>query len=291
MDSRPICLEVRGPAFGAELILAGEPRVLPPPVNVIGVNVSAIDMGMALDTIEYWIDSNARQYVCVAGVHGVIESQRDEALREIHNRAGMVTPDGMPLVWASRLFGRKLVSRVCGPDLLPACCERSVKRSWRHFFYGGALGVPELLEQQLTQCYPGLNVVGGISPPFRPLTDQEDDEVVREINATSPDIVWVGLSTPKQEKWMANHVGRLQASVLIGVGAAFDFHTGRKRRAPGWMQRGGLEWLYRVRTEPRRLWKRYAVTIPLFLGHIFLQATGLRSYGTPDTRGTSEVPG
>jgi len=182
-----------------------------------------------------------------------MECQRDPELRRIYNASGMTTPDGMPLVWLSRLHGYHHVDRVYGPDLMLALCERSVKRGYRHFFYGGAEGVPEHLAARLQSRFPGLIVAGTYSPPFRPLRPEEDEQIVQLINETSPDIVWVGLGSPKQERWMAEHIDRLTAPVLIGVGAAFDFHTGRKPQAPRWMQRSGLEWLFRLLTEPRRL--------------------------------------
>lgn len=201
-------------------------------VNILGVGVGAINMAMTLETIEGWIARRESHYVCVTGVHGVMESHRDEAVRRIHNAAGLVTPDGMPLVWLSRLKGFRHVERVYGPDLMLVLCERSLERSYSHFFYGGGEGVPEQLAAKLRQRFPGLRVAGGYSPPFRPLTSQEDAQVVQMINEASPDVVWVGLSTPKQEHWMVAHVGRLTAPVIIGVGAAFDFRSGRKRQAP-----------------------------------------------------------
>jgi N-acetylglucosaminyldiphosphoundecaprenol N-acetyl-beta-D-mannosaminyltransferase len=241
-------------------------------VDVLGVNVSAINMDMALGSIQGWIESGDHQYVCVTGVHGVMESQSDESLRAIHNRAGLVTPDGMPLVWLSRLRGAKHVQRVYGPDLMDACCEVSVRHGWRHFFFGGAPGVAELLADRLRRRFPSLKIVGTFSPAFRPLTELEDEEVVRLINEARPDIVWVGLSTPKQERWMAAHHNRLQASVLLGVGAAFDFHAGLKRQAPRWMQRIGMEWSFRLATEPRRLWRRYLTNNPRFAWNLMRQA-------------------
>ena len=244
--------------------------------NILGVGVSALNMTMALEVIEGWIERREPHYVCVTGVHGVMESQRDENLRRIHNRAGLVTPDGMPLVWLSRLKGFRHVERVYGPDLMLALCERSAAKGYRHFFYGGAEGVPEQLASVLQKRFPGLQVAGTFSPPFRPLTPEEDDQIIQMINEAAPDIVWVGLSTPKQERWMAEHVGRLTAPVLIGVGAAFDFLTGRKPQAPRWMQRAGLEWLFRLLTEPRRLWRRYLINNPLFVALVVLQALGVR---------------
>jgi N-acetylglucosaminyldiphosphoundecaprenol N-acetyl-beta-D-mannosaminyltransferase len=228
--------------------------------------------------IEGWIAQGERQYVCVSGIHGVMESQRDDRLRAIHNAAGMVTPDGMPLVWLSRWKGFRYVERVYGPDLMLACCERSVAMGYRHYFYGGDAGVPEQLVARLQARFPGLEVVGGYSPPFRALTVQEDDEIVDRINAARPDVVWVGLSTPKQERWMSEHRDRVNAPVFIGVGAAFDFHAGLKPQAPLWMQRNGLEWLFRLCKEPRRLWRRYLRNNPMFVWHIMLQSLGIREY-------------
>jgi N-acetylglucosaminyldiphosphoundecaprenol N-acetyl-beta-D-mannosaminyltransferase len=234
-------------------------------VDVLGVHVSAVDMDQTLDILDRWITEGHREYVCVSGVHGVMESRRDEALRTIHNRAGLVTPDGMPLVWWSQWCGARHTRRVYGPDLLLACAERSITTGYRHFFYGGQEGVADLLSQRLSRRFPGLAVAGTYAPAFRPLSRDEDDAVVRRINDAAPDIVWVGLGTPKQEQWMAEHVGRLDAPVLIGVGAAFDFHAGLKSQAPRWMQRSGLEWLFRLSTEPERLWKRYLINNPAFL--------------------------
>jgi N-acetylglucosaminyldiphosphoundecaprenol N-acetyl-beta-D-mannosaminyltransferase len=250
-----------------------------PRANILGVGVSALNMAMALEIIEGWIERREPHYVCVTGVHGVMESQRDGELRRIHNRAGLVTPDGMPLVWLSRLQGFHHVERVYGPDLMLALCERLAAKGYRHFFYGGAEGVPEQLASVLQKRFPGLQVAGTFSPPFRSLTADEDDRIVQMINAAAPDIVWVGLSTPKQKRWMAGHRERLTAPVLIGVGAAFDFLTGRKPQAPRWMQRAGLEWLFRLLTEPRRLWRRYLINNPLFVALVVLQALGVRRYG------------
>ncbi|OFW17197.1 MAG: glycosyl transferase [Acidobacteria bacterium RIFCSPLOWO2_12_FULL_67_14] len=242
--------------------------------DVLGVPVSALTRAHALDTIDLWIRRRTPHYVCVTGVHGVMESQRDEELRKIHEMAGMVTPDGMPLVWLAHAKGLSSVERVYGPDLMLACCEAGVSKGYRHFLYGGAPGVGERIAQRLSRRFPGLVVAGMYSPPFRPLTSDEDAALVDRINETRPDIVWVGLSTPKQERWMAAHVGRVEAPVLIGVGAAFDFHAGIKRQAPRWMQRSGLEWSFRLATEPRRLWKRYATNNPQFVWKIAIQMIG-----------------
>jgi N-acetylglucosaminyldiphosphoundecaprenol N-acetyl-beta-D-mannosaminyltransferase len=249
-----------------------------PRVNILGVGVSAINIEIALRTIDEWIARRDPHYVCITSVHGVMESQRDLALLQIHNRAGMVTPDGMPLVWLSRLMGFSSVERVYGPDLMLAVCRRSVEKGYRHFLYGGAPGVADTLATRLQARFQGLHVVGSDAPPFRPLSPAEDRAAEECINAARPDIVWVGLSTPKQEHWMASHVGRLTAPVLIGVGAAFDFHAGLKKQAPRWIQRNGLEWLFRLSTEPRRLWHRYLINNPWFLWLILHQLLRRRTY-------------
>jgi N-acetylglucosaminyldiphosphoundecaprenol N-acetyl-beta-D-mannosaminyltransferase len=251
---------------------------VPPRVNILGVGVSAVNMKLALQTIDDWISKHEAHYVCVTGVHGVVESQRSEDLRRIHNTAGMVTPDGMPLVWLSHLKGYTFVERVYGPDLMLAVCEHSLSLGYRHFLYGGGSGVPELLAKKLKSRFPELKVVGSFSPPFHALTTEEDNQVVDMINAAHPDIVWVGLSTPKQELWMAGHVAKLSPSVLVGVGAAFDIHAGVKKQAPYWIQRRGLEWLFRLANEPRRLGRRYLINNPVFILLTLAQALGIKKY-------------
>jgi N-acetylglucosaminyldiphosphoundecaprenol N-acetyl-beta-D-mannosaminyltransferase len=247
-------------------------------VNILGVGVSAINMASALALIERWIASRRRHYVCITGVHGVMESQRDPDVRRIHNAAGLVTPDGMPMVWLAWAAGHRGADRVYGPDLMLAVLERSVERGYRHFLYGASDETLARLEANLLARFPGLDIVGTHSPPFRPLTAEEDAAVVEIINAARPDVVWVGLSTPKQERWMAEHRDRLEAPVLVGVGAAFDFHAGVVRQAPRFIQRSGFEWLFRLLMEPRRLWRRYLRNNPAFLWSIAGQKLGLRRY-------------
>jgi N-acetylglucosaminyldiphosphoundecaprenol N-acetyl-beta-D-mannosaminyltransferase len=234
-------------------------------VDILGVGVSAINLNDAVATIERWIGERSYNYVCITGVHGVMESRRDRRLRNIHNEAGMVTPDGMPLVWLSHLLGKTRTERVYGPDLMKKMTALSSLRGYRQFYYGGAEGVADRLKQVLVGADPELEVAGTLCPPFRELTPNEDRAVVDAINAARPHIVWVGLSTPKQEFWMAKHLGRIEAPVMIGVGAAFDFLAGTKRQAPVWMQRNGLEWLFRLCSEPRRLWRRYLYIVPGFV--------------------------
>jgi N-acetylglucosaminyldiphosphoundecaprenol N-acetyl-beta-D-mannosaminyltransferase len=247
-------------------------------VNILGVGVDPITKSIAVDIINGWIERGEQHYICVTGVHGVMESQHDERLRQIHNKAGLVTPDGMPLVWLSAMKGYHGVERVYGPDLMLTLCKECTSLGYRHYLYGSTPDVIERLAQNLQQQCPAINIVGAYSPPFRLLTPDEDDEVVRQINITDPHIIWIGLSTPKQEYWMANHLGKILAPVMIGVGAAFDFHAGTKRQAPRWMQRIGMEWLFRLCNEPRRLWKRYLVNNPQFILLVLAQELGIKHY-------------
>lgn len=248
-----------------EALTARRSRPPIPRIGVLGVGISAVTMQMAVDEISRWIQDGEQHYVCVTGVHGVMESQRDAELRQIHNDSGLTTPDGMPMVWAGRRAGAAHIERVYGPDLMLALCAVAAENGWSSFFYGGRDGVPELLARRLAGRFPGLRVAGWLTPPFRALSADEDREVAEIINAARPDLLWVGLSTPKQEHWMASHLGRVCASALLGVGAAFDIHAGLVSQAPLWMQRTGLEWLYRLTREPRRLWRRYLCNNPRFL--------------------------
>jgi N-acetylglucosaminyldiphosphoundecaprenol N-acetyl-beta-D-mannosaminyltransferase len=245
-------------------------------VDVLGVGVSAINMDLAVAEITRWVASRDRHYVCVTGVHGVMESQRDPELLRIHNASGLTTPDGMPMVWAGRRAGASWMDRVYGPDLMLAVLARAAERGWRSYLYGGNEGVPELLAEKLVARMPDLQIAGTYSPPFRPLTPEEDEAIVEKINAAGADLVWVGLSTPKQERWMAAHVGRLTAPAMFGVGAAFDFHAGLVPQAPPLLQRHGLEWFYRLTKEPKRLWRRYLRNNPAFVAKIIRRRPYLR---------------
>jgi N-acetylglucosaminyldiphosphoundecaprenol N-acetyl-beta-D-mannosaminyltransferase len=243
--------------------------------NILGVGVSAVNMETAVQTIFDWIDREERHYVCVTGVHGVIESQKSPDLRKIHNEAGMVTPDGMPLAWLLKVAGFQHSDRVCGPELMPNVFVRSQRRVVRHFLYGGSPKALELLRGRMMELAPEARIVGIYSPPYRALTEEEDANIVTAINSSEADIVWVGLSTPKQERWMADHRTRLSAPVLIGVGAAFDMHAGQIRRAPLFLRRTGFEWTYRLLLEPRRLWRRYLSNNPRFVALVAMQLVGL----------------
>lgn len=242
-----------------------------PTVDVLGVPIAAVDRSRAADCIEAWIRERRKTFVTVTGVHGVMESQDRPDVAAAHRAAGMCVADGMPMVWVGKLSGHKNIRRVYGPDLMLEICRRSVDRGYTHFFYGGKDGVPDLLREKLAARFPGLRVVGVQSPPFRPLDAAEEEELRRTIERLRPDVLWVGLSTPKQERWMAAHVGRLDAPVMIGVGAAFDMHAGLLRQAPGWMQRAGLEWFFRLCMEPRRLWRRYLRNNPRFVARMLGQ--------------------
>jgi N-acetylglucosaminyldiphosphoundecaprenol N-acetyl-beta-D-mannosaminyltransferase len=256
----------------------GDAQVPRKRVNVLGVLVDATNLVDGTASIMRWIAEKRRTYVCVTGVHGVMESQRQPDLKTVHNAAGMVTPDGMPLVYISRAEGHASCTRVYGPDLMLEVLRASAERGYRHFFYGTTPQTLDRLTGRLRQKFPALKIAGTYAPPFRPLSDAERADVVAQMNESSPDIIWVGLSTPKQERWMAEYREYLDAPILIGVGAAFDFHAGTVRQAPAWMQPLCLEWLFRLLVEPKRLWKRYFVNVPQFMFYLAIQELGLKRY-------------
>jgi N-acetylglucosaminyldiphosphoundecaprenol N-acetyl-beta-D-mannosaminyltransferase len=247
-------------------------------VNVLGVGISVLNLGTALDAIAAAVRERRKGYICVTGVHGVMEAQDDAAFKKILNAAFLCTPDGMPMVWAGKLNGHRDMARVYGPDLLLDVCAWSETSGARHFFYGGAEGVAQELAQKLKAKFPKLAVAGTFTPPFRALNATEEKNLAEQVAAAAPDIFWVGLSTPKQEKFMAEYLPKLDVTLMVGVGAAFDFHSGRTKQAPRWMQRGGLEWFYRLCSEPRRLGRRYLQNNPLFVGKFFMQLTGFKKY-------------
>ena len=250
---------------------------VPPRVNVLGVGVHAVHPQLAVDLLENAVAEGRKGYVCVTGVHGVMESQEDEALRRIHNESLLTVPDGMPTVWVGRLAGQRAMRRTYGPDLMVDVCEQSVATGRRHFFYGGKEGVADELRDNLQKRFPGLIVVGTYCPPFRPLSEEEEADLAARIGDLQPDYLWVGLSTPKQERFMASH-RELDVKVMLGVGAAFDLHTGRMVDAPDWMKAMGLQWLHRLCQEPTRLARRYLINNPRFLWKIALQLCRIRHY-------------
>jgi N-acetylglucosaminyldiphosphoundecaprenol N-acetyl-beta-D-mannosaminyltransferase len=210
-----------------------------------------------------------------------MEAQSDLEFRQILNRAYINAPDGMPMTWVGHLQGFEKMDRVFGPDFMTAMCRLSVKRGYRNFLYGGKPGVAELLREALQRKFPGLQVVGTYTPPFRSLTPKEEDEILAQVREAKPHILWVGLSTPKQERFMAHYVERLQVPLLMGVGAAFDYHTGHIRDCSDWVKRTGLQWMHRLMQDPSHLWRRYFRNNPAFLWHIAWQISGLREYPHP----------
>ena len=254
------------PIDDARAALTGDPALPPPTVDVLGVPLALTDYERTMDWMDATIQQHGKGYICVAATHTVVATQDDPELRAAVCNASLVVPDGQPVVWAMNALGNNLTNRVYGPDLMAKYCERSALTGARMFLYGGRnQGVLVQLALNLRRRFDGLQIVGGYSPPFRPLSDEEIDAVVAEINHAKPDVVWVGIGVPKQEKWMAALRDRIDAPVLVGVGAAFDFHAGLVPQAPAWMQSAGLEWLFRLSKEPRRLWKRYLTYNPRFV--------------------------
>ena len=246
-------------------------------VSILGVEISAVNLGLVVELIDTWIREGKVSYICVVPAHSVMDAYNDSEFRSILNSSGLTTPDGMSVVWILKLQGHKEVDRVCGSDLMLAVCRYGMERHYRHYFYGGGPGVAEALASRLTVRFEDIQIAGIHSPPFRKLTDDEDQAEIEKINSTNPDIVWVGISSPKQERWMVEHLGKIEAPVMIGVGAAFDFLSGKKPQAPRWIQRSGFEWLFRLATEPKRLWPRYR-QYPLFVWLVLLQLLGLKEF-------------
>lgn len=246
--------------------------------DVLGVKVSAINMSLAVSMADRWIATGNPGYVCVTGVHGVMEAQTDPEFLRILNHAAINTPDGMPMTWVGRLQGHHHMDRVYGPDFMTAMCRLSVERGYRNFLCGGEPGVAELLSESLQRRFSGLQIVGTYTPPFRALNSEEEMELVVRVRDSRPHILWVGLGTPKQERFMAQYLHRLQVPLLVGVGAAFDFHTGRLRECSDWVKRAGLQWTHRLMQDPKRLWKRYLLGNSSFLWHLAWQLSGLRHY-------------
>jgi N-acetylglucosaminyldiphosphoundecaprenol N-acetyl-beta-D-mannosaminyltransferase len=245
--------------------------------NILGVRINAINMAQALDIIGGWLDQREPHYVCVTPAHVIMDCCWNPSLKGVINGSGLTTPDGMSIVWLLRLNGYRHVQRVYGSDLMLGVCRISEGRGWRHFFYGGVPGVADTLVDRLVARFPRLQIAGTYTPPFRPPTDEEEDSILKLIQESRADVLWIGISSPRQEQWMADHIGKLDIPVLVGVGAAFDFLSGRKKQAPLWMQRSGLEWLFRLASEPQRLWKRYA-QYPLFALLVLMQYLGITRY-------------
>ena len=245
-----------------------------PTFRVLDVPVHAVQIPDAISQIKAWISGGVKgRYIAVTGMHGIAESRRDDTLRSALNSADLVVPDGMPLVWLGRWYGHALKRRVYGPELMETFC-RETGSTFRHFFYGGASETAGRLANSLRQRY-GIVVAGTYCPPFRLLNEEEQREVASRIEEASADILWVGLSTPKQEKWMHENRSKLDVPVMLGVGAAFDINSGTTRQAPIWMRENGLEWLFRLVTEPKRLWRRYLISIPKAAALVLMELAGI----------------
>jgi N-acetylglucosaminyldiphosphoundecaprenol N-acetyl-beta-D-mannosaminyltransferase len=241
--------------------------------DVLGVRVDAVQIEELAVRIEEWThEAGRRRTIAATSMHGIVEAQRDPSFKQILNSMDAVAPDGMPLVWLGRSAGHDLPRRVYGPDLMLEVCRKTADRGYRHFFYGGEPGVPERLAENLKRRFPSLNVCGTFSPPFRALTANEKRDLTAIISHAAPNILWVGLGTPKQERWMHECAGSFSVPVLVSVGAAFDILSGRRRQAPEWMRERGLECLFRLLQEPRRLWRRYLVYGAQFIGYLALES-------------------
>ncbi|MGD0960534.1 MAG: WecB/TagA/CpsF family glycosyltransferase [Methylomonas sp.] len=273
-ESAPVPVPASAVLFGSALTGAAglsrwRRRVSPLLANkrnhILGSRFANLTGSQAINLFQEWVISKQAHQVCFVNVHTLVTGLNDPELRAINDNS-LNAMDGLPLVWYSRLVrGNSKATRLCGPDLMLKCLDEGRKRDWSHFFLGGSEQTLQDLVQSVRGRYPGVDIAGWNSPPFRTLSEQEDAQLVELINATKPDFLWVGLGAPKQEKWIAAHLDRIKAPVQLGVGAAFNFHSGHVKRAPRWMQKSGLEWLYRVMTETR-LFKRYLTTNPIFLG-------------------------
>jgi len=247
-------------------------------VNVLGVRVDALSMNGALTKIAHILRARQKSYLSAICVYGVMEAQRDKELAAAYADAAIAIPDGMPIAWVGRLQGHRKMQRVAGPDLMNEVFLGSEFAHYTHFFYGGKEGVAEELATHFRKVAPWARVVGTYTPPFRALTKAEERELIARVNRCKPDMIWVGIGTPKQDKFMSRYLPEFDTRVMFGVGAAFDFNTGRIRDCADWIKRAGLQWLHRLIQDPKRLWWRYFRTNPAFLWHIGLQLMGLRIY-------------
>ncbi len=256
---------------------AGHKHPIDERVNILGVCLDPMTVGEAVRELSSWIRDDIPGYANFCSVNSIMECFSRKELKQLINQ-GLVLTDGMPLVWLCRLLGKKKAERVYGPDLMLALCQYGTDKGFRHFFYGGTLGRAEQLADNLTQQFPGLIIVGTHSPGRLEIGEMETQTVINTINNLQPDVIWIGLGTPKQDIWMAKHRHLLNAPVLAAVGAAFDFHSGSIRQAPAWMQKNGLEWLFRLFMEPRRLGFRYLVYNPAFILSLILQFTKFHKF-------------
>jgi N-acetylglucosaminyldiphosphoundecaprenol N-acetyl-beta-D-mannosaminyltransferase len=248
--------------------------------NVLGIAIDAVNMESTVDHISKLLEEKRKGYVCLVGVHGVMEAQRDASLATTYDRAAIMVPDGMPTVWVGHWQGHGNMERVTGPDLMIEVIRREEFRGYTHFLCGGKQGVAEDLRARLTALYPGIQIVGTYMPPFGGLSRKQEDAFITTVNRLQPDIIWVGISTPKQERFMARYLPMLDTTLMFGVGAAFDFHTGHISDCADWIKRCGLQWLDRLMQDPKHLWKRYLRNNPAFILRILAQLAGIKPYPT-----------
>jgi len=244
-------------------------------VDILGVNVFVTNPRKACEDILGWIKKKEKSYVCVAPVSTIVDCQKDKKYHDIVNAASLVTPDGMPVVWVAKLKGKRNIQRTCGTELMLEMCALDEGHNLKHYFFGGTEESNKKLIDNLKEKFPAFNIVGSYAPGIRAINQQEEMAVISAINEAKPDILWIGLGSPKQDYWMANHRRMLNVPVMVGVGAAFDFIAGVKKQAPKWMRESGLEWLFRLCCEPKRLWKRYLIGNSIFLWLILAEAIGL----------------
>lgn len=245
-------------------------------INILSVNISKKNISETMSLFCEWIDNNAKKRVCVTPVNCVLWARENEKLRTLYNTSDLNLADGVPLLWASKFLGNKIRGRVTGLDLLPQFTEIAAKNNYSFFFLGAKDGVAEALAKKLKHDHPNLNVVGYYSPPFAErFSDEENKKMIEMINAVKPNVLWVSLTAPKQDYWIHEHLNELNVNIAIGVGGAFEVTAGLIKRAPKWMQKNGLEWLFRFLQEPKRLFKRYFIEAPVFIPLVFLQRFGL----------------
>lgn len=255
--------------------------------DIVRVKFDLIAYNVVMETIERWRNQGQRHYVTITNPHSVLMCHKDNLMNRATAEAGLVLPDGIGIILAAQLLGYPHNGRATGPTLMVKLCDWGREKDYRHFFYGGAEGVADVLVDRLAQDYPGLRVAGTYCPPFRPLSEKEDRDIVDHINAAEPDIVWVGLGAPGQEKWMAKHLGRIRATAMIGVGAAFDFHSGNVKWAPAWIRKIGIEWAYRLALEPKRMWRRN-LDSPIFLTKVLYQRIAMALSRKPKSSPSSK---
>lgn len=246
--------------------------------NILGVGVHALNIPLTLKEIDYAVTNHIKGYICATPVHSIMVAQDDPHYRNVLNGSFLCTPDGMPLVWLGKQMGHRAMARVYGPDLMRAVFALSPEKGWRHYLYGSDAATLDALETRFLKEYPGVEIVGKYTPPYRTLTDTEFMTLQESVAACSPDFFWVGLGAPKQDIFMEEHISSLNTTLMVGVGAAFDFLSGRIKESPAWVQRMGLQWLHRLLKEPTRLWKRYLINNPRFVIQVLLQKLGIKTY-------------